>query len=364
MLSIPEPEAPSHHRLGSVPPTPAEAAARLLERGDLLGDSLMLGRDAELARLVGVLRAGRNAVVVGERGVGKSRLLREAFEVLSGSRRRLDPGSGRVLEGGSGGAVVFWVWQTAPLGEMLDEMLTHLWSRGLLRFPTLSDAAHAEMLQAAEAGEIELRKLVRAHAPNSRAKRDAVLASLRPVRATLFLDQLERISPTAVAFLQALSEVATVATATPQIERKENLKRFWTGFVRVDLAPLAPATMARLLDHFLGTYPIYPTDRKLFRRQALAFSGGNPAHLKSVLSDAQRQKLIGVEENRGIGGRAESNYLNLGPLYVFGLLVFSLARIVTGGTAPQELYIILSVCSLVVLLVMRVFRVFFVFRPR
>jgi hypothetical protein len=34
-----------------------------------------------------------------------------------------------------------------------------------------------------------------------------------------------------------------------------------------------------------------------------------PAHLKSVLSDAQRQKLIGVEEIRGIGGRAESNYL-------------------------------------------------------
>jgi hypothetical protein len=66
-----------------------------------------------------------------------------------------------------------------------DEMLTHLWSRGLLRFPTLSDAAQAEMLKAAEAGELELRQVVRAHAPNSRAKKDAILTSLRHVRATI-----------------------------------------------------------------------------------------------------------------------------------------------------------------------------------
>jgi hypothetical protein len=178
------------------------------------------------------------------------------------------------------------------------------------------------------------------------------------------LDSLERITPTVVAFLQALTEHAVLAVAMPEIEEKDYLRRFRAAFVRVDLEPLLRPAMERLVNHFLQTYPLYPSDRPMLRRQVLQATGGNPGLLESILEDAQRQKQVTLAEIRELGRADEADYFNLGPLYVFALIGFTLAKIILHGSGPAELYIVLSVFSVVMLLVIRVFRVFFVFRPR
>jgi hypothetical protein len=358
------PDTPPARPLGKLPPTPEQQASALLAAGDLRGDSLMVGREQELARLVQLLRAGRSAVVVGERGTGKSRLLREAYEVLTGQRRRLDPATRRVLGASAVPRVVIWLWQTMPIGDCLDELLTHLWVRGLLRLPALSEAGHAEMWQQAREGKTTLRKVIRAHAPNARAKKDAILASLRACEALLFIDALDRITPTGVAFFQALQEHAVLCVAAPEIERKEYLRRFWTGFVRLDLRPLPTPAMRRLLEHFLQTYPILISDRAMFRRQVLAVSAGNCGLLKNFLADAQCQRQVTLEEIRALAAADDADWFNLGPLYVFSLLAFTITKIALHGSGPAELYVVLSVGAVVALLVIRIFRVFFVFRPR
>ncbi len=350
--------------LGNLPPTPAEASAALLAVGDLRGDSLMIGRDAEVSRLVQLLRSDRSAVLVGERGAGKSRLLREAYEILTGQRRRLDPSSGRTLGPAASSRVVLWIWQTSPIGDCLDELLTHLWARGLLVLPNLSAAGHAEMWEAAQRGETRLRQVIRAHAPNARAKKDAILASLRRCEALIFLDSLERVTPTAVAFWQAMQEHCVLAVATPEIERKDYLRRFWSGFVRVDVRALGAAEIGRVLEHYLQSYPILVSERQMYRRQVAAASAGNPGLLKNFLADAHRQRQVTLDEIRALGHADDAAYFNLGPLYVFALLGFTLAKIALHGSGPAELYIVLSVLAVVAILVIRIFRVFFVFRPR
>jgi hypothetical protein len=157
---------------------------------------------------------------------------------------------------------------------------------------------------------------------------------------------------------------AALCVAAPEIERRDYLRRFWTGFVRLDLRPLPAPAMRRLLEHFLQTYPILISDRAMFRRQVLAVSAGNCGLLKNFLSDAQRQRQVTLEEIRALAAADDADWFNLGPLYVFSLLAFTVAKVVLHGSGPAELYIVLSVGAVVALLIIRIFRVFFVFRPR
>jgi hypothetical protein len=147
-------------------------------------------------------------------------------------------------------------------------------------------------------------------------------------------------------------------------EQKDYLRRLWAVFVRVEREPLPRPAMERLLNHFLETDPLYPGDRAMFRRQVLEASGGNPGLLKSILADAQKQRQVTLAEIRELGRADEADYFNLGPLYVFALIGFTLAKIILHASGPAELYIVLSVFSVVMLMVIRVFRVFFILRPR
>ncbi len=102
----------------------------------------------------------------------------------------------------------------------------------------------------------------------------------------------------------------------------------------------------------------------MYRRQVAAASAGNPGLLKNFLADAHRQRQVTLDEIRALGHADDAAYFNLGPLYVFALLGFTLAKIALHGSGPAELYIVLSVLAVVAILVIRIFRVFFVFRPR
>jgi hypothetical protein len=98
--------------------------------------------------------------------------------------------------------------------------------------------------------------------------------------------------------------------------------------------------------------------------RVLQASGGNPGLLESILADAREQRQVTLAEIRELGRADEADYFNLGPLYVFALIGFTLAKIILHGSGPAELYIVLSVFSVIMLLVIRDFRVFFIFRPR
>jgi hypothetical protein len=64
------------------------------------------------------------------------------------------------------------------------------------------------------------------------------------------------------------------------------------------------------------------------------------------------------------GWANEVDYFNLRPLYVFAVIGFMLAKMILHRGGPAELYVVLSVFSVVMLLVIRVFWIFFIFRPR
>src|SRR5713101_4492513 len=59
-------------------------------RGDLRRDTAFFGRSEEVYQLVRNLQRGRHTLILGEKGIGKSRLMMEARWVLTGRVRRID----------------------------------------------------------------------------------------------------------------------------------------------------------------------------------------------------------------------------------------------------------------------------------
>ena len=61
-----------------------------MQSGDLRHDQAFFGRTEELYELTHNLQRGRHTLLVGEKGIGKSRLMLEARKILSGRTRRIE----------------------------------------------------------------------------------------------------------------------------------------------------------------------------------------------------------------------------------------------------------------------------------
>src|SRR5258705_9867080 len=111
---------------------------------DLRHDTIFFGRSEELIELVRNLQRGRHTLLLGEKGIGKSRLMMEAKWILTGRVRRIefspylltrrrgklalriDPGQYKEL----------FIEHSSPLGECLKELTEKLYYRGDLRIET------------------------------------------------------------------------------------------------------------------------------------------------------------------------------------------------------------------------------------
>src|SRR5512136_310315 len=112
----------------------------LRTKGDLRDDAMLVGRVEELARLVDQLTRGRHTLLVGERGVGKTRLMREAVEVLSGKKRMIEDRGWKIEDGINEKRVVaVYIWHCAPLGDCLKEICCRLFQHADLRTDVLGD---------------------------------------------------------------------------------------------------------------------------------------------------------------------------------------------------------------------------------
>jgi len=60
------------------------------QQTDLRQDMSFFGRTEELYQLVKNLQRGRHTILIGDKGIGKSRLMLEAKWILSGRTKRID----------------------------------------------------------------------------------------------------------------------------------------------------------------------------------------------------------------------------------------------------------------------------------
>ena len=260
----------------------------------------MVGRQIDLGIVTGAFQkavqesAVQLVVVAGEPGVGKSRLVAELLSFVDAWPDLVRWRQGRCLPYGEG--ITFWA-----LGEIVKaeagifETDPPETAAGKIDAVVPEEAPDAPWLRA------RLRPLAGLPAPQ--AAREENFAAWRA-----FIELLAEDSPTVLVFEdlhwadQALLEfiehladhtegvpLLLVATARPELsERAPGWAASARNLARVNLAPLGPAEIARLIGNLLGT-AVLPAE---VQQAILERSGGNPLYAEQFVRLLQDSQIL------------------------------------------------------------------------
>jgi hypothetical protein len=320
-------------------------------RGDLRRDQSFFGRETELLRVLKNLSEGRNTLLVGPFGIGKSVLMNEARHILTGMKRRVEfpYGAGSVRRD-----QVLTVSNPAPLGDCLREMAGGLHAN--------SDLG----LEIADGREDwgALRK--RFTALGIQGMQSEILQSIvgSGKRYVVFVSNLDRLSASSARFFQSLLSITVVCGSATSTRDLEPLRCVWAAFERIPLEPLPGSVALKLIAHLMTKYPVNVVDPMMCRQEILSSADGNPFHIKNLLHRAATQKKLGSREIREFRGVEEGPYFNMGPLYMIGAGILTAVKFFSVGAEKREHYIYYSAFGFMLYITFRVFRSFFVFRPQ
>ncbi len=320
---------------------------------------MFLHREKELAELLRVLTRGKHALIIGEKGVGKTRLMQEAMNCLQGSSKMLGL-IGRkngLLHWNSGELrkrCNLFMLHVSPLSVLLKEMARELHERRLLRIQgAVPEGEWSEAKKSLTGMGIV-------------AFQECIVESLKEVSppACIFLDSLDRLTTTSQEFLEALLGVAVVCAGVVQPKTAFQFKKIWASFTRIPLDPFGRSETRRLVEELLRRHSVKVLDVDLFVNQILKSAGGNPFQVRNLLWQTSRDRHVGLRDIRTLGKTEAGEYFNMGPLYIMLASVLTLSRIFSFGTDNREFYIYFSALGFVVYLLFRVFRTFFLFKPQ
>jgi len=329
--------------------------------GDLRNDTAFIGRTAELYEIVRNLLRGRHTILLGNRGIGKSRLMAEAMGILDASKRNMDVTYG--LQLGLNGANssrfrlyrIIYVMHATPLGDCLKEICQNLHRHGDLALP-LSDEERLDW-------DLARRRL---RGEGTVGIQQIIIESIQG--ATLpylfFLDTLDRIAPSHQVLIEKLLGVSVVCAGVVHEKESIHLKKVWSSFTRIDIHPLSEEASLRLIRYYLEEYHITVSDQRLYEREILKAAAGNPFHIKNMIWHGSRERRVTQDEIRRLRRVEEGEYFNMGPVYIFAASMFTMLKIFSLGTDNREFYIYFSALGFLVYMVFRVFRAFFLFRPQ
>ena len=339
----------------------------------VLTDPIMIGHGVELDELAQRSVRGRHTLLIGDEGTGKSRVIEELARVVGGQRVRLDPDAARTTrrkwvtmpqKDGQAYTLVY-VAEAAPQGRLVDTLAQAFHQLGILAIPDVPASLRAAAC--AEYDWPETKKLMRT--VDERQK--AVLVSLsdlaadgRAPRLLVVLDGLDRAGSAQGLFLRELQQRVTLIGACRSIPPSRSLRTFFATFGQIRVQRLADHHISALFEHFASGYDITCVDRTHYRREVLRRADGSPAILRAMMHDGAQSRLVSEQDVRDLQARDDSQYFNLGLIYVFFLIGLGALRLVSGSGGNADLYIILSIVTILGFLIFRVFRVFFMFQPR
>ena len=339
----------------------------------VLTDPVRVGHGAVLAELVDRAARGRHTLLVGDEGVGKSRLLADLAAVVSGRRVALDPADQRRVRRQSVSMpqdpdqafTLVYVPEAGPPSRLVAALVDAFHELGILALPGVPPEMRAGAC--AELDAAEVRKLLR----TTDERQAALVQSLhdlagggRAPRLLLVLDALDRASPTQGLFLRELQQRATVVGAVRVVPQGRSLRTFFATFGQVTVGPLDDDHAAALFEYFVSRYAVACADRRHYRREVLRRAEGNPAVLRAMMHDGAQSQLVTSQDVRDLQARDDAPFFNLGLIYVFGLIGLGALRVLMIGVRDTDLYIVLTLATVLGYLVFRVFRTFFMFQPR
>jgi class 3 adenylate cyclase/tetratricopeptide (TPR) repeat protein len=272
------------------------------------GFSRFVGRTHELSTLEdafdgAVACAGRVVGVVGEPGVGKSRLY---YEFVRGAKVRnsLLLTCGSVSHGFASAYLPIADLIRDYFGVSLDDEPRRVHEKILGRLLTLDDALRSTLPALLSLLEIPVED-ADWHGLDPSERREKIRESFRAVLLresqvqpiVLLLEDLHWFDSESLGVLNALIGAIGGVPILVLVNFRPEFTETWASraaYTRVRLEPLGPQSMASLLEHLLGTSP----ELEQLRRTLVSRTEGNPLFIEeSVRSMVETGALIGTRGN-------------------------------------------------------------------
>ncbi len=338
---------------------------------DLRQDKHLIGASDNIYNLVNNLINGRHTLLIGDRGVGKSRLMEEVKGVLSGEIKNIDFSFTSVSRLRKQVSMrikpdkykIIFIENAYPLSVCFKEVCKKLYDARLLHI----EQAETDKTDIYAMTFPEVRKKYLKQTDGNINIQKIIFSSLKHNTAQaiiFFIDNLDRITPTYQVFFETLLMQCTVCTATSKIKDNLSMKKIWSSFAHFELKPLNNFNSSLLIEYFLSNYPIHILDRDGFKKEILRSSNGNPFYIKNFLWHGSCQKYTDKNIIWELRDTDENKFLNLGPIYVFILIFSTVIKIFSIGLYAREFYIYASAIGFIGYVIFRVFRSFFLFKPQ
>lgn len=301
----------------------------------------IIGRIEELKQIDQYMKKGRDILLVGPEGVGKSALLKQV--------------AGKSVEGRE----LIYLEESSPPKDFLISLCQELHQREVLQLQDIShNLPNKWRKQLADKGvesigwgdlssilpRFKIRELtklvVRSIAESNR-------------EFLLLLDHLERVTPSQQPVLEALLKRCQVVGATSK--KRESIKTIWHSFSEVKIEGLDQESTDQLVTKWLEEHDVFVEDPQMLKNQLYKISQGNPKALEKLLVKVETEGNIDSEFIRTeLETEEHHRYFDLTPYLIIIAGAVMAVRYVGLGMGDRGLYILAGV-GYAVAIIMRSF---------
>lgn len=351
---------------------------------NVFSDSKFFDRTRELKKLTVNILLGKHTLIVGKKGIGKTRLIEEAVSVIKGKVHRIDVTPNLLAREFNDIRLAkrlmdAWTFYS-PSKQALEKDVRD-YTKLVISDATLTKSIfihdivqeiynYKDIEYPDELFDIQSDTEEETLTVKTRSIHDLqqiIIKSIDRKRYCVIIDNIDAITSSMVPFLTELMRTTTIVATASMIGEEKKLRHIISSFERIELTNLTAGAAAELTEYLIDTYiphDLDPLRKKLLRNEVTRTARGNPHLIKSIIQQAQAEKYIREGNIKKFRAYEDTEYINLGPAYALLIGTLTVLKILQLGLQNREAYILLSVFSFIGYLIFRVFRYFFYFRPQ
>jgi len=279
----------------------------------------LIGRDEVVEELIAEIRKGKNVILTGGIGIGKSVVLKAALEQVSDKVE-----------------LIIKLHDHQAKGQFV-EMARQMLMLGLLTAKDLDLPAQFHEIPAAQIEWSDIRNRVNRMSMRDLTQTIIPALASSEVKPVIAVDDLTTLTPTQMSFWLAIFEHAQVLGCAS--EKKARIKKLWWKMKEIQIKPLPPIVVKKMVKDYITAKGMLIESPDQYISHVVKQSAGIPQAIFDMLEESSKERIIDKRTVRAMRHDAGVQYLDFTPMVMLlGALIVSM-RYIGMGTGDKTLYI-------------------------